>query len=243
MCLPTHILPYQFQNSHILYEGANPYGTHSFAGSVAYLVARDERLPRAVQHIEPSTAPVYHTAAARAAGAFFVDDAVRVYDRANKTWLDATLEWRSHYVNAVVRVVDINAPTGFTSRAVWWDYVREITSTLADAPDELDGMPKVTQIQVLPDGYDLVPLPCGLPTELTEQAAAFFPDTDEIRAARAHKPSQYEVRVIWHGDPSTVTLYDPVSGYVINYDEMTGTAYMTGDVATRYLQDLTDTRK
>ena len=74
----------------------------------------------------------------------------------------------------------------------------------------------------------------------TEQAAAFFPDTDEIRAARAQPFN--EVRVIWHDDPGTVTLYDPVSGYVINYDENTGTAYMTGDVAKRYLQDLTDTR-
>ena len=66
---------------------------------------------------------------------------------------------------------------------------------------------RILFVQALPDGYDLVPLPCELPTELTEQAAAFFPDTDEIRAARAHKPSQYEVRVIWHDDPGTVTLY------------------------------------
>ena len=40
-------------------------------------------------------------------------------------------------------------------------------------------------------------------------------------------------------DPGAVTLYDPVSGYVIDYDEKTGTAYMTGEVAKRYLQDLT----
>ena len=69
------------------------------------------------------------------------------------------------------------------------------------------------------------------------EAAAFFPDTDEIRAARAQPFN--EVRVIWHDDPGTVTLYDPVSGYVIDYDEKTGTAYMTGEVAKRYLQDLT----